>query len=47
NELVDKKVEAMDVFSVPALFLAVGFVAGFAGIIFIYYMNQISNAITF
>ncbi|MHA4046149.1 flagellar assembly protein FlaJ [Bacillus cereus] len=47
NELVDKKVEAMDIFSVPALFLAVGFVAGFAGIIFIYYMNQISNAITF
>ncbi|MDR5021414.1 flagellar assembly protein FlaJ [Bacillus thuringiensis] len=47
NELVDKKVEMMDMYSVPALFLAMAFVAGFAGILFMYYMGQITDSITF
>lgn len=47
NELIDKKVEVMDLYAVPALFLSVLFVAGFAGIVFMYYMNKISSSLIF
>lgn len=47
NELIKKKVHQMDIYSVPSLLLAVFFVFSFAGVLFVYYMSQVTGMLTF
>lgn len=42
NELIDKKVRSMDIYSFPSVLLAAFFILGFAGTILVYYWTGIS-----
>lgn len=47
NELIEKKVQEMDKYSVPSVLLSVFFVLSFAVILFVYYMSQIQGSLNF